>query len=190
MASILESLKKYKNKLISDLDNLEKQIFETEGNYLEETHSYGNIYIYITSYIGNIVKGWEGYQSKQRSGGFMTKKSRFPIEDRIFSKSSMSSPFRTEEQQIDLFDLGIKKKGTNLISKSNKVGGEGKTTKVKSKQKKKSRGTKRLKTNIEFNMSGINLESPSGSFQGERRFGDGGSIDFSQEIDNSMGSLD
>jgi hypothetical protein len=42
--------------LDNELKNLEKSIFDNETKYLEET-----------AYLGNVVKGWEGYLSLKNS---------------------------------------------------------------------------------------------------------------------------
>jgi hypothetical protein len=42
------------------LKNLERQIFELETRYLEETVNSG-WFKSFNMYVGNILKGWEGY---------------------------------------------------------------------------------------------------------------------------------
>ncbi|CAD8057215.1 unnamed protein product [Paramecium primaurelia] len=88
--------KKYQDlvdkKLIleNELKNLEKNIFDEETRYLEET-----------GHIGNVIKGWEGFLSMKNSklGGNQQKKGKINPNDRIFSQSSKTSPFVQEISQ-------------------------------------------------------------------------------------------
>ena len=75
-ATILEK----KQLLEEDLRRVEKQIYELEGEYLQETVK-----------DGNILRGWDGYLGKGASSGAIRRINRFREADRMFSASSVTS---------------------------------------------------------------------------------------------------
>jgi len=69
-----------KAALEEELRRTEKQIYDLEGEYLEETLK-----------DGNILRGWDGYLGKQASSGAIRRINRFREADRMFSASSVTS---------------------------------------------------------------------------------------------------
>ena len=70
-----------KEQLAQELRNVEKQIFDLEGSYLEENAS-----------SGNVLKGWEGYLTAPNRSLQSTLRKSVKDSDRIFSLSSLTSP--------------------------------------------------------------------------------------------------
>uniref|UniRef100_A0A7S0II67 Chromatin modification-related protein MEAF6 n=1 Tax=Calcidiscus leptoporus TaxID=127549 RepID=A0A7S0II67_9EUKA len=73
-------LQERKASLEEELARTERQIYELEGEYLQETVK-----------DGNILRGWEGYLGKQASSGAIRRINRFREADRMFSSSSVTS---------------------------------------------------------------------------------------------------
>ena len=69
-----------KQLLEEDLRRIEKQIYDLEGEYLQETVK-----------DGNILRGWDSYHGKQASSGAIRRINRFREADRMFSASSVTS---------------------------------------------------------------------------------------------------
>lgn len=69
-----------KQLLEEDLRRVEKQIYELEGEYLQETVK-----------DGNILRGWDSYLGKQASSGAIRRINRFREADRMFTASSVTS---------------------------------------------------------------------------------------------------
>ena len=73
--------------MTTNLTKLERQIHAFEGTYLEDTHQYGNI-----------SNGYEEYRGLSSEEGEQTRrKRRFKENDRIFSKSSLTSREAVEQ---------------------------------------------------------------------------------------------
>lgn len=91
----LSMLEARKAQLLEDLKLVEKQIFDLEEHYLEETFSYGNV-----------VKGWDGFHTanvpKPHSSFSSSSRKRIPNGDRIFSASSLSSPVDPNAEVVSL----------------------------------------------------------------------------------------
>ncbi|CAO2821607.1 unnamed protein product [Amaranthus hypochondriacus] len=97
----LASLLSKREKLQDELRNIEKQVFELETTYLQDSNQFGHV-----------LKGFEGFLSSSKSTANLKRSRRFQPEDRIFSLSSVTSPV-VEEQT----DVGSgRSKGGNLPS--------------------------------------------------------------------------
>lgn len=88
-----------KEKLEKELKVLEKQIFELETSYLQETLNSGtfiqiiNLLFMYLRILGNIIKGWDGYLlSKTSKNQPFVKKPKINQSDMLFSMSSLTSP--------------------------------------------------------------------------------------------------
>merc|ERR1712039_185571 len=73
-------LQERKATLEEELARTERQIYELEGEYLQETVK-----------DGNILRGWDGYLGKQASSGAIRRINRFREADRMFSASSVTT---------------------------------------------------------------------------------------------------
>ena len=79
MSSTLAALQQRKERLDEELKQVEKQVYDLETTYLNDSSQYGNV-----------LKGFEGFLSQTKNTS--QKKARnFKPEDRLFSLSSTSS---------------------------------------------------------------------------------------------------
>jgi chromatin modification-related protein EAF6 len=76
----LRTLLQRRAQLEEDLKSTEKQIFDMEENYIDDTHHYGNV-----------IKGWEGFLNAKPKQQHM-RKTKIIEKDRIFSGSSATCP--------------------------------------------------------------------------------------------------
>lgn len=89
----LEQLEQRKLALQNELNNIEQTIYELETSYLEDTSIYGNV-----------IKGWDNYNSiKGRPTLNAIKKHRVPYKDRLFSHSSATA-VDSNEIDPDIYD--------------------------------------------------------------------------------------
>ena len=79
----MAAIQKRKVELRNELSQIEKQIYDLETSYLEETKD-----------IGNIFTGWEAYLSKDK----VKIRKQILGEDRLFSLSSITSPASRREE--------------------------------------------------------------------------------------------
>jgi len=80
MSSTLAALQQRKDRLDEELKQVEKQVYDLETTYLNDSSQYGNV-----------LKGFESVLSQTKNTS--QKKARnFKAEDRMFSLSSTSSP--------------------------------------------------------------------------------------------------
>ncbi|CAL5347419.1 unnamed protein product [Camellia sinensis] len=80
-AATLASLLGKREKLQEELHNIEKQVYELETSYLQES-----------SHFGNALKGFDGFLSASKNTTNLKRSRKFQPEDRIFSLSSVTSP--------------------------------------------------------------------------------------------------
>lgn len=73
-------LQEKKFAIEEQLANVEKELYDLEGTYLEETLE-----------MGNILRAWDGYLGTQNSSGAIRRINRFRESDRLFSASSVTS---------------------------------------------------------------------------------------------------
>ena len=82
--------------MTTSLTKLERQIHAFEGTYLEETHHYGNI-----------SNGYEEYRGLSEDNVDQTRRKRkFKENDRIFSKSSLTSREAVEQGGQEVRGVG------------------------------------------------------------------------------------
>ncbi len=85
----MAAIQKRKRELRNELSQIEKQIYDLETTYLEETKD-----------IGSIFSGWDAYLSSEK----VKVKKQVANEDRLFSLSSSTSPAsRREESKAKVF---------------------------------------------------------------------------------------
>lgn len=77
----LASLLSKREKLQDELRNIEKQVYELETTYLQDSNQFGHV-----------SKGFEGFLSSSKSTTNLKRPRKFQPEDRIFSLSSVTSP--------------------------------------------------------------------------------------------------
>ncbi|KAF8392201.1 hypothetical protein HHK36_022543 [Tetracentron sinense] len=85
-SAMLASLMSKREKLQEELRNIEKQVYELETSYLQDS-----------SQCGNVLKGYEGFLSSTKSTTNLKRSRKFQPEDRLFSLSSVTSPAAEEQ---------------------------------------------------------------------------------------------
>jgi chromatin modification-related protein EAF6 len=75
-SALVTEVSRRRSELRSELTQIEKQIYDLEGSYLEETRDFGNVFT-----------GWNNYLSYEK-----TKAKKITNDERLFSLSSMTSP--------------------------------------------------------------------------------------------------
>ncbi|GMH19932.1 hypothetical protein Nepgr_021773 [Nepenthes gracilis] len=80
-AAKLTSLRNKREKLQHELRNIEKQVYELETTYLQETN-----------HFADILKGYDGFLSSSKSTTSLKRSRKLQPEDRLFSLSSVTSP--------------------------------------------------------------------------------------------------
>ncbi|CAI9775980.1 unnamed protein product [Fraxinus pennsylvanica] len=107
--AMLSSLLHKRQKLQEELQNVEKQVYELETSYLQET-----------STLGNALKGFDGFLSSTKNTANLKRSRKFQLEDRVFSLSSVTSPAAEELRVVredGRLDIGQgRSKGGGLAS--------------------------------------------------------------------------
>ncbi|KAK9991813.1 hypothetical protein SO802_026798 [Lithocarpus litseifolius] len=83
--AMLKSLLSKRDKIQEELRIIEKQVYELETSYLQDS-----------SYFGNEMKGSEGFLSSSKNTTNLKRSRKFQPEDRFFSLSSVTSPAAEE----------------------------------------------------------------------------------------------
>ncbi|KAH9625075.1 hypothetical protein KSS87_005855 [Heliosperma pusillum] len=77
----LATLLSKREKLHDELRYIEKQVYDLETSYLQDSN-----------HFGHVLKGFEGFLSSSKSATNLKRPRKFQPEDRIFSLSSVTSP--------------------------------------------------------------------------------------------------
>ncbi|XP_044503521.1 chromatin modification-related protein MEAF6-like isoform X4 [Mangifera indica] len=93
-SAVMASLLSKRTKLLEELRNIERQVYDMETSYLQDP-----------SQCGNVLKGFEGFLSSSKNTALLKRSRKFQPEDRLFSLSSVTSP-AAEEQAIGRVDYG------------------------------------------------------------------------------------
>ncbi|XVF38457.1 hypothetical protein REPUB_Repub20aG0103900 [Reevesia pubescens] len=108
-AAMITALMNKREKLQDELRNIEKQVYELETNYLQES-----------SHFGHVLKGFEGFLSSSKNTSNLKRSRKFQPEDRLFSLSSVTSPAAEElgvQQDDGKSDFGLaRSKGGGLAA--------------------------------------------------------------------------
>ncbi|XP_019181341.1 PREDICTED: chromatin modification-related protein MEAF6-like [Ipomoea nil] len=83
--AVLSSILNKRQKLQEELRSVEKQVYELETTYLQETGTFGNA-----------LRGFEGFLSTSNRSSNLKRSRKFQLEDRLFSLSSVTSPAAEE----------------------------------------------------------------------------------------------
>ena len=108
LAPTLEGLLEKKLELEQELAQLERQIFDLEGSYLEESTQFGNV-----------LKGWEGFLNAAQLKNSGVKRA---VKDgeRMFSLSSVTSPLSSANEKHRKRDEKPSSKHTTPAAPSSK----------------------------------------------------------------------
>mmetsp|Transcript_9073 Transcript_9073/g.15039 ORF Transcript_9073/g.15039 Transcript_9073/m.15039 type:complete len:110 (-) Transcript_9073:272-601(-) len=96
-------LQKRRKELKTDLLQIEKQIFDLETTYLEETKEFGNIFT-----------GWDEYLSADK----VKQRKNVLLEDRQFSLSSVTSPASRRENSKKTKEAGVESSKKRKLGKA------------------------------------------------------------------------
>uniref|UniRef100_A0A1D1Z771 Chromatin modification-related protein MEAF6 n=1 Tax=Anthurium amnicola TaxID=1678845 RepID=A0A1D1Z771_9ARAE len=80
-SAMLTALLSKRDKLHEELRNIEKQVYDLETSYLQDSNQ-----------CGNVLKGFEVFLSSSKSTANLKRSRKFQPEDRLFSLSSITSP--------------------------------------------------------------------------------------------------
>ncbi|KAL8525210.1 hypothetical protein ACS0TY_014724 [Phlomoides rotata] len=121
--AMLSSLLNKREKLQDDLRSVEKQVYELETSYLQESTAFGNA-----------LKGFDGFLSSSKNTSNLKKSRKFQLEDRVFSLSSVTSP-AAEEVRVGKEDGKVDTVQGRLKVGGLASGGQGKPKKGRTGQR-------------------------------------------------------
>ncbi|KAL3648776.1 hypothetical protein CASFOL_005179 [Castilleja foliolosa] len=110
--SILSSVLNKREKLQNELRSVEKQVYELETSYLQETNTFGNVF-----------KGFDGFLSSSKNSANIKRSRKFQLEDRLFSLSSVTSPAAEKMQLQKSLELAKKNGKSDMVQVRMKGGG-------------------------------------------------------------------
>lgn len=135
----MSALQKKRKELRLELNQIEKQIFDLETNYLEETRDFGNIFT-----------GWSAYISNDK----VKSKKSILYEDRLFSLSSVNSPAsKKEESKKSAKKIGSAVKATTTTTATTD------SSSSTSKKKKKTKSNTESSTIIDLNTGSVEVSA-------------------------------
>ncbi|XP_072961676.1 uncharacterized protein [Typha angustifolia] len=80
-AAMLSALVTKRTKLQEELRSIERQVYDLETTYLQESNQFGSV-----------LKGFDGFLSSSKSTANLKRSRKFQPDDRLFSLSSVTSP--------------------------------------------------------------------------------------------------
>ncbi|OAY64099.1 Chromatin modification-related protein MEAF6, partial [Ananas comosus] len=116
-SAMLAALVSKRAKLQEELRSIERQVYDLETTYLQESNQFGSV-----------LKGFEGFLSSSKSTTNLKRSRKFQPDDRLFSLSSVTSP-AVEEHLAGREDGRAEYGPGRLKGGSTPVNGQGKPKK-------------------------------------------------------------
>ncbi|XP_078440439.1 histone acetyltransferase subunit NuA4-domain protein isoform X2 [Wolffia australiana] len=117
-SAMLTALLSKRDRLQEELRHIEKQVYDLETSYLQDS-----------AQCGNVLKGFEGFLSSSKSTANLKRSRKFQPEDRLFSLSSVTSP-AVEEQTAGRDDGRVEYGPGRSKGGGNPANGQGKPKKA------------------------------------------------------------